>query len=91
MEENDKVEMIEKASYTSVNFTDLGAHVGVAENAEFERVEPWRDRNERNVDDNRMMDPEVDFDLSFSCDTNPECLFNRIKREWKRQGGAGLS
>ena len=59
-------------------------------NGDFERVNMWGKRNKRNVDEDGMMDSEVYFDFAFSCDTDPERLLNRIKIEWRRQGGVRL-
>ena len=85
MDENDKMRTIEKASHILVNFTDLGAYFDVTESVKFEMVKLWGNRNKRNIDNDKMMDPGVCFNFAFSCDTNPERLLNRINLDWKRQ------
>ena len=81
----------EKSSEIPLNFTDLGAAIKVAGNAIFEKVKPWGNKA-KNTDGTEaaLIDPEVYFDLAFSCNQDPENILDAIRNEWRRQGGNRL-
>ena len=66
----------------------MGAVIKVAGNARFEKVKPWGHK-ENNTDrtEAALIDPEVYFDFTFSCDQDPETILDAIRIEWRRQGG----
>ena len=81
----------EKSSDIPFNFTDLGAAIKLVGNAIFEKVKPWGNKA-KNTDGTEaaLIDPEVYFDFTFSCDQDPETILDAICIEWRRQGGNRL-
>ena len=73
------------------NFTEMGENILIPENAKFEQVKPWG-RNAKKADGTEAdpQDPEVYFTFCFSCDKDPETIMQRVRPEWRRQGGNRL-
>ena len=69
----------------------MGENILIPENAKFEQVKPWG-RNATKADGTEAdpQDPEVYFTFCFSCDKDPETILQRVRPEWRRQGGNRL-
>ena len=81
----------ETSAQVPFNFTDLGRNILIAENAKFQQVQPWG-KNAKKADgtDADPQDPEVYFTFCFSSDKDPEAILQRVRPEWRRQGGNRL-
>ena len=73
------------------NFTEMGENILIPENAKFEKVKHWG-KNATKADGTEAdpQDPEVYFTFCFSCDKDPETILQRVRPEWRRQGGNRL-
>ena len=69
----------------------MGENIQIPENAKFEQVKP-RGKNATKDDGTEAdpQDPEVYFTFCFSCDKDPENILQRVRPEWRRQGGNRL-
>ena len=69
----------------------MGENIQIPENAKFEQVNPWG-KNATKTDGTKAapQDPEVCFTFCSSCDKDPESILQRVRPEWRRQGGNRL-
>ena len=81
--------MITKPNDISLNYTDLGANIKVANNACFHKRKPWR-RGKEDIPEEDWEDPEVWFSICVSCDEDPHDIVTRIRHEWDKSGGRRL-
>ena len=89
LDDDAKEPIINSPNDVPLNHTDLGANIQLASNASFQMKRPWGSDGQ-DVREEDMVDPEVNFGFVFACDKDPEKLFDRVKQEWRRQGGNRL-
>lgn len=72
-----------------LNHTDLGANISFPPNVSFEKRKPWG-KSKEDLEEEDYVDPEVYFSFVFSCDKEPDDIFDRIRQEWRKYGGNRL-
>ena len=78
----------ESPAQVPFNFTEMGENILIPDNAKFEQVKPWgKNATKADGTDADPQDPEVYFTFCFCCDKDPETILQRVRPEWRRQGG----
>ena len=81
----------ESPAQVPFNFTEMGENILIPDNAKFEQVKPWgKNATKADGTDADPQDPEVYFTFCFCCDKDPETILQRVRPEWRRQGGNRL-
>jgi hypothetical protein len=72
-----------------LNQTEFGANVKLPSNVSFEKRRPWGKKADE-VEEEDMLNPEIYFSIVISSDKDPDYIFDRIRQEWRKQGGNRL-
>ena len=89
LDEKEEGPILVEPTEVPLNHTDLGANISFAPNVSFEKRKPWG-KSKEDLGEDDYIDPEVYFSFVFSCDKDPEDIFNRIRQEWRKHGGNRL-
>ena len=78
----------ESPAQVPFNFTEMGENILIPDNAKFKQVNPCG-KNATKADGTEAdpQDPEVYFTFCFCCNNDSETILQRVRPEWRRQGG----